>query len=91
MYELKNYMETVVQQALREYMAKVTLSCACERCIADIISLTLNQLPAKYYVTLKGEILTHWESQTLPDQAKVMAAIIKAAKQVAASPSHFQG
>lgn len=89
MYELNNHMETVVQQVLKEYMAKVTLPCTCERCHADILSLALNQLPAKYYVSLKGEILTHWESQTLPDQAKVMSAIVKAAKQVTATPSHF--
>lgn len=88
MYELKNQMEPVVKQALREYMTKMTLPCSCDRCMADICALTLNQLPAKYYVSLKGEILTQWESQTRPDQARIMAAIVKAAKQVAATPSH---
>ncbi|MEA4901223.1 late competence development ComFB family protein [Desulfitobacterium sp.] len=88
MYELKNHMEAVSRQALKEYMTQVTLPCTCERCVADILALTLNQLPAKYYVSLKGEILTQWESQTRPDQAKVMSAIVRAAKQVEKTPSH---
>lgn len=88
MYELKNHMEAVVKQALKEYMVKDTLPCTCERCLADILALTLNQLPAKYYVSLKGEILTQWESQSRPDQAKIMAAVVRAAKQVEATPSH---
>lgn len=88
MYELKNHMETVAQQVLKEYMTNVTLTCTCDRCLADILALTLNQLPAKYYVSLKGKILTEWESQTRPDQAKVMAAVVRAAKQVEVTPSH---
>ncbi|AHF06683.1 late competence development ComFB family protein [Desulfitobacterium metallireducens] len=88
MYELKNHMESVAQQALKEYMTKVSLPCTCERCLADILALTLNQLPAKYYVSLKGEILTQWESQSRPDQAKVIAAVARAAKQVEITPSH---
>lgn len=88
MYELKNYMEPVVRQALKEYTAKVTLPCTCERCLADITAMALNQLPAKYYVSLKGEIMTQWETQSRPDQARVLAAIIRAAKQVESTPSH---
>lgn len=88
MYELKNHMESVAQQALKEYMTKVPLPCTCERCLADILALALNQLPAKYYVSLKGEILTQWESQSRPDQAKVIAAVARAAKQVEITPSH---
>lgn len=88
MYELKNQMEAIARQALKEYMSKVKLPCTCERCLADILALTLNQLPAKYYVTLKGEILTQWESQSPPDQARIIAATVRAANQVEATPSH---
>lgn len=90
MYELKNHMEAVAQQALKEYMTKVTLPCNCERCLADILAFTLNQLPAKYYVSLKGEIITQWESQSLPDQARVLSAIVRASKQVEITPSHSE-
>ena len=88
MYELKNHTETVVQQALKEYMHKTELPCECDRCLADIKALALNQLPAKYYVSLRGEILTQWESESLPDKTRVLSAIVRAAKQVAETPTH---
>lgn len=88
MYDLKNHTESVVQQALKEYMEMYTLPCTCERCQADIKALTLNQLPSRYYVSKRGEILTQWESQTTPDQARIMSALVRAVKQVAVTPSH---
>ena len=88
MYELKNYTEVVVQQALQEYLLKNNLSCSCEHCQADIMALALNRLPARYYVSLRGEILTQWESHALPDQARIMADVVRAAQQVSVTPSH---
>jgi len=88
MYELKNHTETVVQQALQNYLRNNILSCSCERCQADIMALALNRLPARYYVSSRGEIMTQWESQALPDQARIMAEVVRAAQQVSATPSH---
>lgn len=91
MYELRNYMEVVVQQALQDYLHKNSLTCACELCQADIMALALNRLPARYYVSLRGEIMTQWVSHALPDQARVMAEIVRAAQQVGETPSHQVG
>ena len=88
MYELKNYNETVVQLALAEFVRNSDLPCTCDRCLADIASLVLNQLPPKYCVSLRGEIITNVESQTLPSQARIISEIVQAAKQVASSPNH---
>lgn len=88
MYELKNHTESVVQHVLKEYMQKFKLPCDCERCQADIKALALNQLPSRYYVSLRGEILTHLESDSLPDKTRVLSAIVLAVKQVADTPSH---
>lgn len=88
MYELKNYTETAVQQALQDYLRNNLLSCSCERCQADIMALALNRLPARYYVSKRGEIMTQWESQAQPDQARIMTDVVLAAKQVSATPSH---
>ncbi|MDA8226561.1 MAG: late competence development ComFB family protein [Desulfitobacterium hafniense] len=88
MYELKNHTEIVVRQALQDYLKQTALPCACEHCQADILALALNKLPAKYYVSPRGEILTNWESQATPDQAKVMAEVVRAAQIVSAAPSH---
>lgn len=88
MYDLKNHTEIVVQQMLKDYLRINQLSCYCERCKADIMALALNRLPARYYVSLRGEIMTQWESQALPDQARVMSEVVRAAQQVNGTPSH---
>ena len=88
MYELKNHTEIVVQQALQTYLRSNTLSCFCELCQADIMALALNRLPARYYVSLRGEIMTHCEAYGNPDQARIMAEVVRATQQVSAAPSH---
>ena len=88
LFELRNYTEIVVQQALQDYLRSNELACSCERCQADIMALALNRLPARYYVSSRGEIMTQWESQALPDQARVMSDVVLAAQQVKTTPSH---
>ncbi len=88
MYELKNHTESVVRQALQDYMRRTELPCKCQRCQVDILAMVLNRLPARYYVSLRGEILTHLETSSLPDQARVMAEIVRCCQHVATSPSH---
>lgn len=88
MYDLRNHTETVVYQALQNYLRQNKLACTCERCQADIMALALNRLPPRYYVSLQGKILTQCESHALPDQARVMADVVLAVQQVSATPSH---
>lgn len=88
MYELKNHMESAVRQVFQDYLRHTSLPCACERCQADILAHTLNRLPARYCVTLRGEILTSTEAQGSTDKAKIMAEIIRAIELVAKYPSH---
>ena len=88
MYELINYTENAVHQALHDFLRENTISCSCEQCKADIMALALNRLPAHYYVSKLGEIMTQWESQSTTDKARIMADVIRAAQQVSASPSH---
>jgi len=88
MYELRNYTESIVKKTLKEYLPKSGLPCQCERCQADIMAFALNRLPPRYFVSLKGEVFTSFEAQTVPDKARVLAEIISASKIVAANPSH---
>lgn len=88
MYELRNHVESSARQILQDYLRQASIPCACELCQADILAMTLNRLPARYYVSLRGEIMTSFESQGAPDQAKIMAEIIRACKLVAKHPSH---
>ena len=88
MYQLNNFNEVMVKYALKEYLAKADLPCKCERCQADITALALNRLPPRYYVSLKGEVMTHFESQMAPDRARVLTEIVSAAQVVSSFPSH---
>ncbi len=88
MYELKNFSEVLVKKALDAYLAKTDLPCKCPRCQADILAFTLNRLPPRYYVSLKGEVMTNLEAQMHPDKARVISEIVAAAQIVADYPSH---
>ncbi|RNC29353.1 MAG: ComF operon protein 2 [Candidatus Dichloromethanomonas elyunquensis] len=88
MYELKNFSEVIVRKALDEYLPKANLLCKCERCQADIMAFALNRIPPRYFVSLKGEVITSFESQMLPDKARILAEVVAAAQIVATYPSH---
>ena len=86
MGELKNHTEVVVRQALQDYLNTNKISCSCERCQTDIITLALNNLPPRYYSSSQGEILTQLKAQG--DQVLIMSEVIRAAQLVSAAPSH---
>ncbi|MFZ3101320.1 MAG: late competence development ComFB family protein [Desulfitobacteriaceae bacterium] len=88
MYELKNYTETAVSRSLQDYIRHTGIPCTCELCQADIMASVLNRLPAKYAVSLRGQILTHWQSQAVNDQTRILSEIVRAAQLVATTPSH---
>ena len=88
MFVLSNFSEVMVKQAMDEYLPKAELPCKCERCRADIMAFALNRLPPRYFVSLKGEVMTHFESQMAPDKARVLAEVVAAAQIVASYPSH---
>lgn len=88
MYNLSNFNELMVKRALEEYLPKSNLPCKCEKCQADIIAFALNRLPPRYFVSLKGEVMTHFESQMVPDRARVLSEVVSAAQIISAYPSH---
>ncbi|HHV65876.1 MAG TPA: late competence development ComFB family protein [Peptococcaceae bacterium] len=88
MYEFKNFSEVMVERILKDYLPQANLPCKCEKCQADIAAFALNRLPPRYYVSLRGEVLTNFEAQMVPDKARVLAEIVAAAQVVAAYPSH---
>ncbi|MGI5901378.1 MAG: late competence development ComFB family protein [Desulfitobacteriia bacterium] len=88
MYELKNFSEVQTRRALDEYLASNEIPCKCERCQADIMAWALNRLPPRYFVSLKGEVITCFEAQMIPDKARVLAEIVAAVQIVSTHPSH---
>ncbi len=62
--------------------------CRCERCIADMIALALNSLPAKYVVTEKGAMISKVVASLPQNQVDVLAAVVAASKVVEKHPRH---
>ncbi|QSQ09395.1 hypothetical protein H0A61_01758 [Koleobacter methoxysyntrophicus] len=85
--ELKNYMEDLVLMKIDEVL-KDQKVCRCERCRMDIAAIALNNLPPKYYVTRRGEVYSRATSFNVQFEADVVAAILKAVKQVSGRPHH---
>jgi competence protein ComFB len=62
--------------------------CKCEKCRADIMAISLNDLPAKYVVTETGELYTKVRELEQQFEVNVETAIIKAAIFVTKHPQH---
>lgn len=86
---LKNYMEELVWQTLREIIAlnKVKV-CDCDRCLLDIVAIALNDLTPQYTVSESGEIYKKASLLNSQEQAKVIAAVTSAIMQVNEQPRH---
>lgn len=88
MYELNNYTETLVRQALQEYRRNYVLTCICERCQIDIMTLALNSLPPRYFASVRGELFSKIESTSVEDQGRIMTEVARAVQIVNARPTH---
>ncbi|GAV23092.1 late competence development ComFB family protein [Carboxydothermus pertinax] len=84
---LRNYTEEVVDEILQEILPKQDI-CTCERCLLDIKAIALNQLPPRYVVTDKGEVITRLNFTKVADRTEVLTAVLKAIEKVRKNPSH---
>ncbi len=85
--KVKNYMETLVYDALDGILDKMDM-CKCEKCKLDVIAIALNALPPKYVATENGMFYT--KLQLLQEQfnVNVFTAIANAAVIVKGIPRH---
>ncbi|NHM28144.1 late competence development ComFB family protein [Desulfofundulus sp. TPOSR] len=92
---IQNYTELVVNDllspVLEEYARRNPEVCTCPRCREDVAALALNQLPPCYVTSEKGVVLTRTALDRAPLKGQVVAAIVNAVRQVAASPRHGKG
>lgn len=85
---LKNYMEDAVFQVLDGILASRTDVCKCARCRLDIAAIALNNLPPRYVVTEKGEVLVKVQQLHHQFEADVIPVILDAIDHVVANPRH---
>ena len=87
MPHLSNYLEGHVIEKIPQIL-KGTNVCLCEHCILDIAAITLNHLPAQYYVSEKGELFSKLNSLIQQYEIDIDSAILNAAAQVKKKPRH---
>lgn len=85
---VKNAMEILVDEALKNYWGQLQLPCKCEVCKADVFAITLNNLPPRYVSNEDG--YAYVKAQNFDDQSRVniLNQIVKATGIVATRPSH---
>ncbi len=86
-HALVSVMEYIVKLRLDEYMGDFAM-CDCKRCKADIVALTLTNLPSKFVVTDADNIsplLNYYENKYL---GQVAVELTKACMRVSNVPHH---
>lgn len=87
--EIKNVMETLVDQKI-DHVIELLKGCSCPRCRLDVTAWALNQLPAKYVVTKKGELFAKAATLNLQYDTDILTALTQAVELVKANPRHDQ-
>lgn len=85
---MKNYMEDVVKDILRDLERINAIHCSCERCQSDIIALALSSLRGKYATTPQGEILARVEQSDRQVRTDALLAVMQAIDIVREKPRH---
>lgn len=83
----KNVMEDLVDDRLDELMEFAGV-CCCERCRADVRTLSLNSLPAKYVISTSGDVYVRFQSLEPQMQVDLTTTIMNAIEIVRANPRH---
>jgi competence protein ComFB len=86
--ELHNNMEDLVLRYAETSMNRMGSICKCEKCRKDVAAIALNNLPAKYIVTEKGDMYTRLKEMEMQYIADVVREVTKAIDIVAKNPMH---
>ena len=84
---LANVMEEVVLMEAPKVMNSFDM-CLCEKCVFDVVALSLNLLPARYVVTERGTLLAKVIAYKDQYRVDVYAGLAQACNTVRKSPRH---
>ncbi len=86
--QIKNYMEDLVEEVLREYLKNRVDICNCNRCILDMKAFILNKVPPHYVVSDRGYL--HWKLDEMRTQFNVdiLAVVVEAAEKINNNKRH---
>ena len=83
-----NIMEEIVQNHLDDIMSKRPQMCGCSKCIDEIMSMVLSNLPAKYITTDHGAIYALIDQVKVEQSSEILKEIMKALEYINAHPIH---
>ncbi len=86
--KFENYIEKIVREELHKLYERDETLCHCDNCYQDIMTLTLNNLPAMYVATDVGHIMTMFNLSRDQLQAQVLVELLKAIERVKRNPRH---
>ena len=81
---LKNFMEDVVEDLVNKLWKEDIDICKCNKCKNDVMALSLNKLPPKYFSSDKGNVwakLLYSDNQKMTDVMKAVAESMKIVNQ----------
>jgi competence protein ComFB len=84
---LQNYMEILVEEMMPNVVSHMNI-CLCERCKMDILANALNQLPARYVVSKKGQLFAKINAMQHQFDVDIITALTRAASLIGANPRH---
>ncbi|KJS17539.1 MAG: competence protein ComFB [Peptococcaceae bacterium BRH_c4b] len=75
-------------EVLKSYQQRIGPVCTCQRCLDDVIALTLNYLPPHYVASEKGTIITGVDYQQIGGRTEIFTQICHAIRVVSENPRH---
>ncbi|WP_408956472.1 late competence development ComFB family protein [Natroniella sp. ANB-PHB2] len=88
--KLHNHTEDVVLDKLQKLLTEEDFKdiCICEQCLIDMASYALNNLPAKYITTAKGDVMTRLDEFEEQSQIDFDLKVIQAIQTISKNPNH---
>lgn len=78
MYELKNYMEVLVEQMFDTATKDIAI-CKCKKCKLDIMAIALNSLQPRYAVTHEGSVYVKLNMLGQQFSTDILSSLVRAA------------
>lgn len=86
LYEIVNFNEYLVLEAMRDVYSRDPALCTCSICVEDVYALSLNSLPPRYIQATSTQ--TYTTSKHYVDLEKVKEVVLDAAGKVHKRPGH---
>lgn len=89
MFRFRNYSEELVKKILFKVLEDYPHICKCEKCLTDMMALSLNVVKPKYVVSEQGAIYTKALNEANKQElVSTTASVINAVEIVSKNPRH---